>query len=138
MVNHLHAFDYDRLGSKELVIRRAKDAEKITTLDDTERTLTSDHLVITNGTEPVAIAGVMGGANSEVKDDTTTVIIEAAYFAGPVVRKGSKDHGLRSEASARFEKGVDPARVREAGERAAELMAKYAGGTILEGSCRIQ
>ena len=77
----LHAFDYDRLGSKEIVIRRAKDGEKIITLDDTERTLTPDHLVITNGTEPVAIAGVMGGANSEVKDDTTTVIIEAAYFA---------------------------------------------------------
>ena len=131
----LHAFDYDRLGSKEIVIRRAKDAEKITTLDDTERTLNIQIiLVITNGTEPVAIAGVMGGANSEVKDDTTTVIIEAAYFAGPVVRKASKDHGLRSEASARFEKGVDPARVREAGERAAELMAQYAGGTILAGS----
>ncbi|MEH6947770.1 phenylalanine--tRNA ligase subunit beta [Bacillus sp. JJ634] len=130
----LHAFDYDRLESKELVIRRAKDAEKITTLDEAERTLTSDHLVITNGTEPVAIAGVMGGANSEVKNDTTTVIIEAAYFKGSTVRKASKDHGLRSEASARFEKGVDPARVREAGERAAQLMAEYAGGTILEGS----
>ncbi|USK69445.1 phenylalanine--tRNA ligase subunit beta [Peribacillus asahii] len=130
----LHAFDYDRLGSKELVIRRAKEAEKITTLDEAERTLTPDHLVITNGTEPVAIAGVMGGANSEVKNDTTTVIIEAAYFKGSTVRKASKDHGLRSEASARFEKGVDPARVREAGERAAQLMAEYAGGTILEGS----
>lgn len=130
----LHAFDYDRLGSKELLVRRAKDAEKITTLDDIERTLTPDHLVITNGTEPVAIAGVMGGANSEVKDDTTTVIIEAAYFDGPVVRKASKDHGLRSEASARFEKGVDPARVRAAGERAAQLMAQYAGGTILAGN----
>ncbi|MFJ8264494.1 phenylalanine--tRNA ligase subunit beta [Peribacillus asahii] len=130
----LHAFDYDRLGSKELVIRRANDAEKITTLDEAERTLTPDHLVITNGTEPVAIAGVMGGANSEVKNDTTTVIIEAAYFKGSTVREASKDHGLRSEASARFEKGVDPARVREAGERAAQLMAEYAGGTILEGS----
>ena len=75
----------------------------------------------------------MGGADSEVKDDTTTIIIEAAYFAGTVVRKASKDHGLRSEASARFEKGVDPARVREAGERAAQLIAQYAGGTILEG-----
>jgi phenylalanyl-tRNA synthetase beta chain len=130
----LHAFDYDRLGSKELVIRRAKGNEKIVTLDDSERTLTSDHLVITNGKDPVAIAGVMGGADSEVREDTTTVIIEAAYFAGPVVRKGSKDHGLRSEASARFEKGVDPARVRQAGERAAQLMAEYAGGTILRGS----
>ena len=130
----LHAFDYDRLGSKELVIRRANDAEKIKTLDDTDRTLSSDHLVITNGKEPVAMAGVMGGANSEVIDDTTTVIIEAAYFNGAIVRKGSKDHGLRSESSSRFEKGVDPERVRIAGERAAELMAKYAGGTILEGS----
>ncbi|MBB6445661.1 phenylalanine--tRNA ligase subunit beta [Bacillus benzoevorans] len=130
----LHAFDYDRLGSKEIVIRRAKEGEKITTLDDTERTLTANHLVITNGAEPVAIAGVMGGANSEVKEDTTTVIIEAAYFAGPVVRKASKDHGLRSEASARFEKGVDPKRTRAAGERAAQLMAQYAGGTILAGT----
>ena len=90
MVNHLHAFDYDRLGSKELVIRRANDAEKIKTLDDTERTLSSDHLVITNGKEPVAIAGVMGGANSEVIDDTTTVIIEAAYFNGAIVTKRIK------------------------------------------------
>ena len=130
----LHAFDYDKLGTKEIVIRRAKDDEMITTLDDTERKLTSDHLVITNGVEPVAIAGVMGGANSEVGEDTTTIVIEAAYFAPGVVRKGSKDHGLRSEASSRFEKGVDPARVREASERAAELMAKYAGGTILAGS----
>ncbi|WP_428909329.1 phenylalanine--tRNA ligase subunit beta [Niallia sp. Krafla_26] len=130
----LHAFDYDRLDSKELVIRRAKDAEKITTLDGTERTLSSDHLVITNGKEPVAMAGVMGGANSEVVESTTTVVIEAAYFKGAIVRKASKEHGLRSESSSRFEKGVDPERTRLAGERAAELMATYAGGTILEGS----
>nr|WP_295969943.1 phenylalanine--tRNA ligase subunit beta [uncultured Bacillus sp.] len=130
----LHAFDYDRLGSKEIVVRRAKAGEKITTLDDQERTLTSDHLVITNGVEPVAIAGVMGGADSEVSDKTTTVIIETAYFAAPVIRKGSKDHGLRSEASSRFERGVDPERVRSAGERAAQLMAEYAEGTILEGT----
>ncbi|MBK5462392.1 phenylalanine--tRNA ligase subunit beta [Peribacillus sp. TH27] len=133
----LHAFDYDRFGSKEIVIRRAKDAEKVVTLDETERTLTPEHLVITNGNEPVAIAGVMGGANSEVKNDTTNIIIESAYFAGTVVRKASKDHGLRSEASARFEKGVDPARVREAGERAAQLIAQYAGGTILQGTAEV-
>jgi phenylalanyl-tRNA synthetase beta chain len=133
----LHAFDYDRLGSKEILVRRAKDGEKFITLDDVERTLTSDHLVITNGTEPVALAGVMGGANSEVTSDTTTVLLEAAYFTGGTIRKASKDHGLRSEASARFEKGVDPNRVRAAGERAAYLMAKYAGGEVLEGASEV-
>lgn len=133
----LHAFDYDRLGSKEILVRRAKDGEKFVTLDDVERTLTSDHLVITNGTEPVALAGVMGGANSEVTSDTTTVLLEAAYFNGATVRKASKDHGLRSEASARFEKGVDPNRVRVAGERAAYLMEKYAGGEVLEGTAEV-
>jgi phenylalanyl-tRNA synthetase beta chain len=130
----LHAFDYYRVGSKEILVRRAVDGEKFVTLDDAERTLTSDHLVITNGTEPVALAGVMGGANSEVTSDTTTVLLESAYFNGAAIRKASKDHGLRSEASARFEKGVDPNRVRAAGERAAYLMAKYAGGEVLEGA----
>ena len=78
----LHAFDYDRFGSKEILVRRAKDGEKIVTLDDAKRTLTSEHLVITNGTEPVALAGVMGGANSEVNPETTTVLLESAYFTG--------------------------------------------------------
>jgi phenylalanyl-tRNA synthetase beta chain len=130
----LHAFDYDRLGSKEILVRRAREGEKFITLDEAERTLSSDHLVITNGTEPIALAGVMGGANSEVTSDTTTVLLEAAYFNGGTVRKASKDHGLRSEASARFEKGVDPNRVRAAGERAASLMARYANGEVLEGA----
>jgi phenylalanyl-tRNA synthetase beta chain len=129
----LHAFDYDRLGSKEIVVRRAKAGETIVTLDDTKRTLTEDHLVITNGTEPVALAGVMGGANSEVRDDTTTVFIESAYFTSSVIRKASKDHGLRSEASTRFEKGIDPARTKEALDRAAALMAEYAGGEVVGG-----
>ncbi|MBU8879637.1 phenylalanine--tRNA ligase subunit beta [Bacillus sp. FJAT-29790] len=130
----LHAFDYDRLGSKQILVRRAKDGEVIETLDDAKRTLTSDHLLITNGQEPVALAGVMGGANSEVQSDTKTVLLESAYFTGATVRKASKDHGLRSEASARFEKGVDPNRTRAAAERAAQLLAKYAGGDVLEGS----
>jgi len=130
----LHAFDYNRLGSKEILVRRAKQGEKIVTLDDVSRTLSSDHLVITNGNEPVALAGVMGGANSEVQNDTTTILLESAYFTSPVIRKASKDHGLRSEASNRYEKGVDPNRVREAAERAAELMAKYAGGEVLDGT----
>ncbi|MGG5254837.1 phenylalanine--tRNA ligase subunit beta [Neobacillus sp. SM06] len=133
----LHAFDYDRLGSKEILVRRAKDGEVIQTLDDVERTLSSDHLVITNGTVPVALAGVMGGANSEVNIDTTTVLLESAYFNGATIRKASKDHGLRSEASARYEKGVDPNRVRAAGDRAAYLIAKYANGEVLEGTVAV-
>lgn len=130
----LHAFDYDRLGSKEILVRRARNGEKIVTLDDTERSLSDRHLVITNGTEPVALAGVMGGANSEVRSDTTTVLLESAYFYGPTIRTASKDHGLRSEASSRYEKGIDPNRVREAAERAAELLSLYADGEVLSGS----
>ncbi len=129
----LHAFDYDRFGSKEIVTRKAEDGETIVTLDDQERTLTTDHLVITNGTKPQAIAGVMGGAESEVTESTTTIMLEAAYFDPAVVRKSSKDHGLRSESSTRFEKGVDTNRVERAGKRACELLEKYAGATVLSG-----
>jgi phenylalanyl-tRNA synthetase beta chain len=133
----LHAFDYDRLGSKEVLIRLAHEGEVIETLDDVKRTLSNDELVITNGELPVALAGVMGGANSEVTSDTTTVLLESAYFKGQTIRKASKTHGLRSEASARFEKGVDPNRVRAAAERAAYLMEQYAGGVVLEGSVEV-
>lgn len=129
----LHAFDYDRLGSKEIVVRKAKSGEKFVTLDDQERTLKDEHLVITNGIEPVALAGVMGGANSEVHNDTVNVLIEAAVFNGQTIRQASKDHGLRSEASTRFEKGVDPLQTKEAGDRAVVLMAELAGGEILAG-----
>lgn len=129
----LHAFDYDRFGSKEVVVRRAREGEKIVTLDDAERTLKSDHLVITNGTEPVALAGVMGGATSEVQNDTTTVLIESAVFNPVTIRKASKDHGLRSEASTRYEKGIDPKRASLAVDRAAQLMADLAGGDVLAG-----
>ncbi|WP_170007872.1 phenylalanine--tRNA ligase subunit beta [Bacillus fonticola] len=130
----LHAFDYDRFGSKQILVRRANDGEEIVTLDDEKRTLTGEHLVITNGTEPVAVAGVMGGANSEVTAETTTVLLESALFAGGPIRAASKALGLRSEASSRFEKGVDPNRVEEAAERAAQLMVELAGGEVLEGS----
>ena len=130
----LHAFDYDRLETKEIVVRHATEGEKMTTLDDVERTLNADQLVITNGREPVALAGVMGGANSEVHEGTTTVVIESAYFAPASVRKTSKEVGLRSDASTRFEKGVDPNRVAEASERAAQLMQELAGGDVLAGT----
>ncbi len=129
----LHAFDYDRFGSQEVVVRRASEGETIKTLDEEERTLSSDHLVITNGNEPVAIAGVMGGADSEVHEGTTNILLEAAYFDPQTVRKASKDHGLRSESSVRFEKGVDPDRVKRAGLRAAQLLSQYANGEVLDG-----
>jgi len=133
----LHAFDYDSLATGEIVVRKATEGEKITTLDDQERTLKASDLVITNGKEPVAIAGVMGGANSEVTDSTTTVVIESAYFDGLTVRQTSRHLGLRSDASARFEKGVDPNRVLPAAERAASLLAELAGGEVLEGTCLV-
>ena len=98
----MHAFDYDKIGSKEILVRRAQSGEKITTLDETERTLSVDNLLITNGKEGIAVAGVMGGANSEVQSDTTTVLLESAYFDSKVIRRSSKVIGLRSEASARY------------------------------------
>lgn len=130
----LHAFDYDHLATKEIVVRMASEGEVITTLDDQERKLEATDLVITNGQEPVAVAGVMGGANSEVHEGTTTVVLESAYFTGSFIRQTSKRLGLRSDASARFEKGVDPNRVEAAAERAAQLLAELAGGTVLAGS----
>ncbi|MBF4501655.1 phenylalanine--tRNA ligase subunit beta [Savagea sp. SN6] len=133
----LHAFDYDKLNSKEIVVRLAEEGEKMTTLDEQERELTASDLVITNGKEPVALAGVMGGGNSEVTENTTTVVIEAAYFDPATVRRTSRRLGLRSDSSARFEKGVDPNRVLLAGERAAQLMAQYAGGEVCEGTVSI-
>ncbi|MFW5430011.1 phenylalanine--tRNA ligase subunit beta [Bacillus pumilus] len=130
----LHAFDYDRFGSKQVVVRKASDSEIIQTLDEQERTLSSKHLVITNGTKAHAVAGVMGGLESEVRDETTTILLEAAYFNGQTVRQASRDLGLRSESSTRFEKGLDPQRTKPAAERAAQLISLYAGGEVLSGT----
>ncbi|WP_280769856.1 phenylalanine--tRNA ligase subunit beta [Salipaludibacillus daqingensis] len=129
----LHAFDLDRFGSNEVLVRRATEGETIVTLDESERTLSGEHLVITNGEVPVALAGVMGGATSEVEEDTVNLLLEAAYFSPAPVRKASRDLGLRSDSSIRFEKGVDPNRVAEAGARAASLIQQLAGGEILAG-----
>lgn len=129
----LHAFDYDLLDSKEIVVRRAKEAEQIVTLDDKTRTLTADNLLITNGKEGIALAGVMGGAHTEVNDNTKNVLIETAYFDPQTVRKAVNQTGLRSDASTRFEKGVDTGRVKEAGLRACELLVTYANGKLVDG-----
>ena len=127
----LHFYDADNLG-KKIVVRMANDGEKLTTLDEQERTLTKEDIVITDGEKAVGLAGVMGGLNTEVENTTKNVIIEAAIFDSVKVRKTSNKI-LRSEASNRFEKGLDPARTYMAIERACNLLEKYAGAKVLKG-----
>lgn len=127
----LHAFDYDQIGSKEIIVRRAKENETMTTLDGVERTLDTDNIVITNGTAPIALAGVMGGLDSEITDETVTVALEAALFNPVLIRKTAGKFNLRSESSSRFEKGINVATIRTAGQHAAELIHELAGGTIV-------
>ncbi|QHW33339.1 phenylalanine--tRNA ligase subunit beta [Paenibacillus rhizovicinus] len=129
----LHAFDADRIQDGRIVVRLANDGETMTTLDGQERKLEPHMLVIADGQSPLALAGVMGGADSEVTASTVNILLESARFDGGTVRKTSRQVGLRSESSVRFEKGVDPARVIPALDRAAALMAQYAGGHVLDG-----
>ena len=128
----LHFYDADRLGNK-LVVRMAEEGEKLTTLDNIERTLSSDDIVIADGTHGVGLAGVMGGLETEVEKDTQNIIIESAIFDSVKVRLTSKKI-LRSEASNRFEKGLDPNRTYMAIERACALLEKYAGGKVVTGT----
>lgn len=129
----LHAFDADKLANGHIDVRLAREGEKLVTLDDVERTLEPHMLLITDGTKPVAIAGVMGGANSEVTEGTTRIVLESAKFDGGSVRKTSRQLGLRSEASLRFEKEVNPEAVIPALNRAASLIAELAGGQVASG-----
>ncbi len=129
----LHAFDADALSDGQIDVRLAKTGETLTTLDDVERTLESSMLLITDGQKPVAIAGVMGGANSEVHPGTKRILLESARFSGASVRKTSRELGLRSESSLRFEKEVNPEAVIPALNRAAALMAELASGEVAEG-----
>ena len=128
----LHFYDADKLGNK-LVVRMAEDGEKLTTLDNVERTLTSEDIVIADATHSVGLAGVMGGLETEVEPDTKNIIIESAIFDSVKVRKTSKKI-VRSEASNRFEKGLDPERTTMAIERACKLLEEYAGGTVVTGT----
>lgn len=130
----LHAFDYNRLNSQEIVVRRAKVGETLVTLDDETRELTPEQIVITNGKEPVALAGVMGGRDSEIIETTTTVALEAALFEPIAIRKASKAFNLRSESSARFEKGINRATVSQACDFAAAMIQQLAGGEVLAGA----
>ena len=128
----LHFYDADRLGNK-LVVRMAEEGEKLTTLDNIERTLSKDDIVIADSTHGVGLAGVMGGLETEVEDDTKNVIIESAIFDSVKIRLTSKKI-LRSEASNRFEKGLDPKRTYMAAERACKLLEKYADGKVVAGT----
>ena len=129
----LHAFDYDRFGSKEVIVRRATKGEKFTTLDGKGHDLIPDVLLITNGKSGVAAAGVMGGLDSEVENTTANILLESAYFAPSIIRKSRKYLGFVTESSTRFEKGADPNGVVFAIDRAASLMHELCGGEVLSG-----
>lgn len=129
----MHAFDLRDLQDNKIIVRRANDGEVIKTLDEQDRTLTSNDLVIADGGRAVAIAGVMGGFNSEVKDDTTTVIFESATFDGASVRLTAQSVGLRTESSSRYEKGLDHNNTVPAVERACQLVEKLGCGENVGG-----
>lgn len=129
----LHAYDYNQLAGHKITVRRAAEGEIIRTLDSQDRKLTNEMLLICDDARAVGVAGVMGGENTEVTDDTVDVFIEAAYFQSTSVRRTSLALGLRSEASLRFEKNIDIVRTKYACKRAAQLMQEIAGGEIIGG-----
>ena len=130
----LHAFDYHKLTENRIVVRRATDGEQLTTLDEVDRELTEDMLVIADAEKPVALAGIMGGYDSEITEMTCDVLLESAYFNPSSIRATAKALGMSTEASYRFERGADPGVVLAALDRAAELIAELAGGTICKGA----
>jgi phenylalanyl-tRNA synthetase beta chain len=129
----LHAFDHELLGGGRIVVRRARNGEQMSTLDGTAREVSSEMLMIADATRPVAVAGVMGGAGSEIRDITRTVLLESAFFKPSGIRKTSKRLGLSTESSYRFERCVDIEGVEWASRRAARLMADLAGGVVAAG-----
>jgi phenylalanyl-tRNA synthetase beta chain len=127
----LHAFDLDHLGGRGIHVRLAHDGERLTTLDRVERTLTAEDLLICDGDDrPQALAGVMGGGDSEVSESTTSVLVEAAYFEPMGIARTSKRTGLRSESSHRFERGIDPEAVASGADRCCELLQQLAGAAV--------
>lgn len=129
----LHAFDYDTLAGHTIVVKCGKEGEKFTTLDGKERTLRSDTLMICDAEKPVAVAGVMGGANTEISAGTTNVLLESANFAPGNIRRTAKHLGLSTDASQRFERGVDVELTLYAVNRAAQLLQELAGAEVLGG-----
>jgi phenylalanyl-tRNA synthetase beta chain len=129
----LHAFDLGRLRDKKIIVRRARPGEHLKTLDGVGRTLTAENLVIADGQRPVALAGVMGGEESEISQATRSVLLESAWFEPASIRRTSKSFGMHTEASHRFERGADVEMAPRALDRAAALIAELAGGNVLPG-----
>lgn len=129
----IHAFDIRNINGRKIIVDTAKQGEAFTTLDGTERTLSEDMLLINDAERAVALAGVMGGLNSEIVEDTTTIVVESANFLGDSIRLTSKKLGLRTEASARFEKGIDPNLSETAADRVCRLIEDLGAGTVVKG-----
>ncbi len=129
----LHTFDLRYIEGEKIIVRKARDKEKIPTLDGKERELDDSVLLICDGVKPVAVAGIIGGENSEVKDDTTDLLLESAYFDPVIVRRGAKKLQLATDASHRFERGTDPNGITYALDRLAALIVELAGGELTEG-----
>jgi phenylalanyl-tRNA synthetase beta chain len=129
----LHAFDYDKISGKKIIVRRAKDGENLKTLDGKDRKLDNSMLVIADPEKPLVVAGVMGGEDSEVTEKSSNILFETANFNGTSVRLTSKKLGFRTEASSRFEKGIDPNIALDALNRAAELVVELKAGEVVSG-----
>ena len=129
----MHAFDYRYVKGGKIIVRRAEEGEELTTLDGNVRKLTADHLVIADDTRAVGLAGIMGGLNSEIVEDTVDVVFESANFNGTCIRKGALALGMRTEASAKFEKGLDILNTLPAVDRACELVELLGAGEVVDG-----
>ena len=130
----MHAFDLDLVRGGKIIVRRAAEGEKLTTLDGVTRSLSTDDLVIADGEGSVALAGVMGGQNSEIRSETRRVLLECAYFTTRGVRRSARRHGIHTEASHRFERGVDPADIPDALAHAASMLTALASGSAVPGT----
>lgn len=129
----MHAFDYRYVNGGKIIVRTAQEGEELTTLDGNVRKLNANHLVIADETRAVGLAGIMGGMNSEIVDDTADVVFESACFDGTCIRKGALALGMRTEASAKFEKGLDPMNTLPAVDRACELVELLEAGEVVDG-----
>ena len=129
----MHAFDYDQLAGREIVVKCAKDGDVFQTLDGQERKLDSTILMINDGEKEVGIAGIMGGENSKITDNVQTMVFESACFNGTNIRLSAKKVGLRTDASGKYEKGLDPNTAEEAVNRACQLIEELGAGEVVGG-----